>query len=333
MKVFITGIAGFLGSHLAKSLIADGYEVSGCDNLVGGYKDNVPEKAGFVKADCNDLEEMKRCLEGVDVVYHCAALAYEGLSVFSPHLVTQSIYGATASVASAAISNGVKRFVYCSSMARYGTNKVPFTENMKPNPQDPYGISKVASENLLKNLCEVHGMKLVIAVPHNIYGPGQKYDDPYRNVASIFVNRMLQGKQPIIFGDGSQKRSFSYISDCVEPLKRMGVQSNVVGETVNIGPDENFITVLELAKKLACIIGFKLNPIFVPERPQEIQFASCSAEKARSLLDYETNVVLGDGLTKLVSWIKKRGFKSFDYYLGLEIISDRTPKTWTQKSM
>ena len=212
MKVFITGVAGFLGSHIADALLELGHEVLGCDNLIGGYKDNIPKGVSFYQEDCNNLEKMQHLLRGVDIVYHTACTAYEGLSVFSPKLVVENTMMNTISMASAAIQNGVKRFVYCSSMARYGTQKViPFTEDMICNPQDPYGIAKLSSEKMLENLCSIHGMELVIAIPHNIIGPRQKYDDPFRNVASIMINLMLQGRQPIIYGDGMQKRCFSFV--------------------------------------------------------------------------------------------------------------------------
>ena len=150
---------------------------------------------------------------------------------------------------SAAIANKVRRFVMCSSMARYGTNKVPFTEDMTPRPQDPYGIGKYAAELMLQNLAETHGMEWVIAVPHNIVGPRQKYDDPYRNVASIFINLMLQGRQPYIYGDGNQKRCFSFISDDIAPLKQMASTTQRASvEIINIGPDDEFITINELAE-------------------------------------------------------------------------------------
>ena len=165
-----------------------------------------------------------------DVVYHCAATAYEGLSVFSPHLVIQNIVTASTSLFSASNQNKVKRIVLCSSMARYGNNRVPFVETYATKPEDPYGIGKVAVEDILVNLCTVHGTDWVIAVPHNIVGPRQKYDDPYRNVAAIMINLMLQGRQPIIYGDGSQKRCFSFIDDCIYCLKEMAFRDNVVGE-------------------------------------------------------------------------------------------------------
>lgn len=330
-RVFITGVAGFLGSHLADRMLEQGHEVVGCDNLIGGYLDNVSPKVEFYQYDCIYLNSMIKIMKDVDVVYHAAATAYEGLSVFSPYTMTKNIFQISSSVITAAIVNNIKRFVFCSSMARYGENRVPFTEDMEPKPIDPYGISKVATENLLRNLAETHGMDYVIAVPHNIIGPRQKYDDPYRNVAAIFINMMLQGKQPIIYGDGEQKRCFSFIKDCVDPLEKIAFQENVSKEVINIGPDEEFITINQLAKAIAELIDFDLKPIHVPDRPQEVRLATCSADKARKLLGYKTTYTLKQGLQEMIDWIKERGPKPFKYHFDLEIINDKTPKTWKDR--
>lgn len=331
-KVFITGVAGFLGSHLADRCLEMGYEVVGCDNLIGGYLDNIPDEVEFYQYDCQYLNSMKKIMSGVDTVYHCAATAYEGLSVFSPHLVTQNTFQITSTVASAAVSAGVRRFVYCSSMARYGTqDRVPFTEDMIPKPQDPYGIAKLAAEDVVRNLAEVHGMEHVIVVPHNIIGPRQKYDDPYRNVASIMINLMLQGRQPIIYGDGEQKRCFSFVQDDIQILEKLITADNVVGEIINIGPDEEFISINELAVKIADLLNFDLDPTYVPGRPQEVKLATCSADKARKLLGYNTEHSLEQGLQAMIDWIQERGPKKFRYTFDLEIISDKTPTTWKDR--
>ena len=218
MKVLITGVAGFLGSHLSQKLAESGNQIVGVDNMTGGYKDNIPKNIEFFSMDCCDLKKMNQAMMNVDVVYHCAATAHEGLSVFSPYEISKNNFLASVSVFSAAISHKVKRIIFCSSMARYGDQQTPFTEDMKPKPVDPYAISKVAAEDILKNLCELNNIEWVIAVPHNIIGPRQKYDDPFRNVVSIMINRMLQKKAPIIYGDGEQKRCFSYIDDCLNCL-------------------------------------------------------------------------------------------------------------------
>jgi len=330
-RIFISGVAGFLGSHLADAFLAEGHSVVGNDNMIGGYLDNVPEAVEFHQFDCNDFSRLKELMHGVDVVYHCAATAYEGLSVFAPHMVTQNIVTASTGLISAAIANDVRRFVMCSSMARYGTNRVPFTEDMIPNPQDPYGIGKYASELMLQNLAETHGMEWVIAVPHNIVGPRQKYDDPYRNVASIFINLMLQGRQPYIYGDGNQMRCFSFVSDDVQPLKQMAFDPNCAGEVINIGPDDEFVTINELAVTIAKLLNFDLDINYTKGRPQEVLLANCSADKARRLLGYDPRIKLEDGLSQMIDWIRERGARPFIYHLDLEFVNEKTPDTWSKR--
>ena len=329
--IFVTGVAGFLGSYIADEMLSKGHKVIGCDNLTGGYLDNVSPKVEFYQYDCNFLNSMVKITKNVDVIYHCAATAYEGLSVFSPYFITKNVYQITASIMSAAIQNNVKRFVFTSSMARYGANKVPFTEDMEPKPQDPYAIGKYASEILIKNLAQTHGIEYVIAVPHNIIGPRQKYDDPYRNVASIMINLMLQGRQPIIYGNGEQKRCFSFVQDCIQCLEKLAFQKNAAGEVINIGPDEEFITINQLAQAIADLLDFKLKPKYFPDRPQEVKLATCSAEKARKMLGYKTGYTLKKGLKEMIDYIKKRGVKPFKYHIDLEIINSKTPVTWKNK--
>src|SRR3989338_5910123 len=267
-KILITGVAGFLGSHLADWLIRDGHKVVGVDNLLGGYEDNVSNDVEFYKDDSRDFDKMKSLTKGVDIVYHCAAAPHEGLSVFSPNIITEHTYNSTVATVSAAVINSVKRVVFCSSMARYGEQeRLPFTEDMAPKPKDPYGVAKYAAELVTESLCRAHGLEYVHAIPHNIIGPRQKYDDPYRNVASIMINLMLQGRQPIIYGDGEQKLCFSFVSDCLYCLKEMGLRDNVSGETINIGPDENLVSINQLAETIAKILDFPLDPIYLPGRP------------------------------------------------------------------
>lgn len=334
MKVLITGVAGFLGSHLADRFLLDGHEVIGVDNLLGGYSSNVPNGVTFIEMDLLDLDKANSVFSNVELVVHSACTAYEGLSVFSPSLVVANTTQITTNVISASIRNNVKKIIYMSSMARYGTqDKVPFIEDMTPAPQDPYGIAKYASELLLKNLCEVHGLDYVILVPHNIIGPRQKFNDPYRNVASIMINRMLSGKQPIIYGTGEQRRCFSFIADVVEPLYAASFSTEALSKTINIGPDEEFVTINQLAQTIADILSFDLKPIYMDGRPQEVFEANCSADLARRILNYKTKTHLHDGLVELVDWIKGQGFKPFSYHLPLEIISEKTPKSWKDQLM
>ena len=331
-RIFISGVAGFLGSHLADRMLAEGHAVVGCDNLIGGYEDNVPDGVDFFKLDLNDLNALADVVEGVDVVYHTACTAYEGLSVFSPSLITQNTIQISVNMMTAAIQRGVKRFIQCSSMARYGAqNKTPFEEDMTCKPQDPYGIAKYAAELMLKNLAEVHGVDLVIAVPHNIVGPRQKYNDPFRNVASIMINLMLQGRPPVIYGDGQQVRCFSDVRDDIDCLARLAFDDNAVGEIFNIGPDEDEITINRLFEIIANELKFNQDPIYVPGRPQEVKHATCSANKIRNFFDYETKFTTEDSIRSVIQYINSRGPLPFEYHLPIEIDNDKTPLTWKNK--
>ena len=332
MKVFITGVAGFLGSHLADRMLNLGYEVIGVDNLDGGFIENVNPKVTFYQEDCDNLEKMKEYMKGCDIVFHAACTAPDGFSFFAPHYITRNTFQITMSGLSAAIENNVKKFIYCSSMARYGKQeKVPYTEDLECYPVTPYAISKYASELVIKELCELNHIYYTILVPHNIYGPRQNYTDPYRNVAAIMINKMLKGEQPIIYGDGEQKRSFSYIEDCISCIEKTITQDNLNGEVINIGPDEEFVTINELAKEIADILKFDLKPIYVKVRPKEIKEATCSSNKARKLLGYKTKTTLREGLEEMIKDIKKRGPKDFNYSYKLEITNENTPETWKKK--
>ena len=332
MKIYITGIAGFLGSHLADWFLERGHTVVGCDNLSGGVITNVPDKAKCYIYDMtsSDINGYATQMIGCDVVYHCAAMPYEGVSVFSPAFISDNIFSGSINTFTAAIMAKCSRIVYCSSMARYGTNLVPFAEYQTPKPQDPYGIAKEAAERTLKMLGNVHGIEYVVAVPHNIYGPRQRYWDPYRNVASIMANLLLQGRPPIIYGDGTQQRCFSYISDCIDCLAKLAFD-DVAGETINIGPDEEFVTINQLADILSEITGTNFDPIYMPDRPQEVKLAFCSSYKARMILGYKTEVFLHEGLERLVKWIKQEKPRAFQYHFDLEIKNEKTPETWLKR--
>lgn len=361
MKVFITGIAGFLGSHLAEHFIKEGHEVTGIDNLVGGDAKNVPEGVDiWLREDCSDLRVMKKTLGVIkpDVVYHFACYPHEGLSVTSPHNIATSVLNASTATFSASIQNGVKRIVFGSSMSRYGDGDkslleggAPFREFYDTSPQDPYASAKVASEQILKQLCETNDVEYVIAVPHNIVGIGQCYDDPFRNVAAIFLNRMKQGLPPIIYGDGEQTRCFSPIEDCVDCLATMGdlERKDLNGQTINIGPDGEDITVKELARLCAEVVGYEglskssVAPdgftigsdgfLYGEDRPREVKHASCTADKARELLGYKPKGDLRGCLQSLADAIPDKGVPfRYDRYV-LEIENDTTPRTWLERLM
>lgn len=333
MKIWVTGIAGFLGSHLAEQLVKEGHEVAGNDNLICGSITNVV--AGkLCHVDCCDRDAMFEALNEFkpDVLIHCAATAHEGFSPYSPHFITSNVYGGSVATFSAAISAGVKRIVFMSTMARYGKQQPPFTEDMLALPVDPYGVAKVAAEETLKMLCELHDVKWSILCPHNIIGVRQKYDDPYRNVVSIMMNRCLSGKAPVIYDDGEQTRCFSPTGDVLPSIIK-AVNGDADGEIVNIGPDDdkNTLTINELASRISNFTGYNGKPEYYPERGCDAKHAICSSEKSRKLLGFESTHSVDDCLKEMIEDIKIKGTKPFDYFMPVEIVTEKTPKTWTER--
>lgn len=331
MKVLITGAAGFLGCWLARALQGQGHEVVGYDNLCGGSKENIPPSCLFYEGDILDEFLLTTAMHGCQAVYHCAALAYEGLSVFSPRLIAENIAVGTLTVALAALRNNVRRLVNCSSMARYGANDTPFTEAMLPAPVDPYGVCKVAAEQQLTILGRVHGLEVLHAVPHNIIGPRQCYTDPYRNVASIMIHRLLKDRPVVIYGDGRQTRCFSPIQDVLPTLVQLLDCPALHGEVFNVGPDEGAISILALAGEVARAVGKPLLVEHHPARPCEVRQAWCSSDKIRRRFGYQASTTLPTSLQEMVAYIRQQGLKPFRYHLPLEITSAQTPRTWKEQ--
>lgn len=331
-NILVTGGAGFLGSHLAEHLLNEGHDVTVMDDLSGGYEENVDKRATFLKASINDRDKCEEVMKGIDIVFHLAAHAAEGQSVFCPihNSITNSI--GSMNLAVAAINNNVKRFVFTSSMARYGEQEeLPMHEGQLAIPEDPYGITKRSFEQVLELFKKVYGMDYVVLVPHNIFGPRQNLADPYRNVVGIFINRIMKGKPPIIYGDGLQKRAFTYVDDCMPYIAKAGFLEEAKSEIINIGPDEEPLTVKEVAEKVMKEMDFAEDPIHMPDRPLEVKYAYCSADKARKVLGYKTSHTFDEGLRKFIDWAKKKGPQEFQYWDEFEVKSDLIPKTWSQK--
>ena len=331
-KVVITGISGLLGSTYARYLITKGgYEVVGIDNMIGGVEGNVPEKAEYIRGDIQDTALLTEVCKGADCVFHTAALPYEGLSVFSPAITVNSIVSGTVSVASACLANEVRLLINCSSMARYGDQVPPFTEDMLRKPVDPYGLAKAQAEEHLELLNEIHGLNFVTVVPHNVIGKGQRYYDPFRNVVGIMINRVLQGKPIVVYGDGEQKRSFSNVYDCIEAVFKIMTSSRDIAKQVyNIGPDDNEISIKQLAYKVGHFCEKYPNLQHFPDRPREVKNAFCSSDKIRQEFNYNAAITVDQTLKDMISWIKPQ-VRDFEYHLPLEFTTDETPKTWTDK--
>lgn len=338
-KIIITGSAGLIGSHLANKFLELGWLVTGIDNLIGGYYTNMPmsnENFDYINADILDVVYMKDIFNKIkpELVIHCAALAHEGLSVFSPKTITENIYSGTISIASAAIESKTKYFINTSSMARYGDAEAPFKEDVLPQPIDPYGLAKLHAEEQLNLLSDIHGIKVFHVVPHNVCGPHQCYTDPFRNVVSIFANRILHERPVFIYGDGEQQRSFSHVTDCVNAFITLCENRTTIknGSVFNIGPDDGSEISIS---KLASIVGkyFNVTPTinYIPGRPREVRDAWVSTSKARNELAYTTSFTTEDTIRDTVLWMKQQPKMDFNYHLRLEIINDKTPKTWTEQ--
>jgi UDP-glucose 4-epimerase len=338
-SVVITGSAGLIGSHLCYRFLKLGFKVIGIDSLIGGYATNMPKQGlNFLYYNV-DILNVKKVLEifhfyKPELVIHCAALAHEGLSVFAPKTIVENIYAGTASIASAACATGVATFINTSSMARYGEGSPPFEEDHVPNPIDPYGLAKVHAEEHLKLMSDIYGIKVITMVPHNVCGPHQCYSDPFRNVMSIFANQLKRSKPIYIYGDGEQKRSFSHVEDCVDAFETAYNNRDSInsGEVFNIGPDDGTeITIKELALNVSKYFNTEPNIQHLPSRPREVKHAWVSTAKAKTVLGYRTNYSTEDVIRDTTAWMKNQPDRDFNYHLNLEIITERTPRTWTDR--
>ena len=340
MKILITGAAGFMGSHLVDILVKKKeYEIFAVDDLSGGYVENVDKKAHFTKLDLRRRNQTEEYIKKIrpQLLYYLAADASEGRSPFTPISSTERNYLAYMYTLIPAIKYGLKKVVLTSSMSVYGSQKPPFSEDMLKMPEEIYGIAKAAMEDATEVLAKVHGFEYVIIRPHNVYGPKQNLADPYRNVIAIFINCLLNNKHFYIYGDGNQKRAFTYIDDFTPYFEQSGFNNRCNGEVINIGPKEEH-TINELADIVLKIffpdgnIPKHLKPQYFPLRPQEVMEAYCTNDKAAKLLNYKTTVSLVEGVRKMTAWAKEKGPQKFKYLKnGVELPTKDLPLTWSKK--
>ncbi len=329
-RILVTGGAGFLGSHLVDRLVEAGHETVVIDDLSGGKLANVSSKVNLYIYDCRDYERMTEVFSEFkpSLVYHLAANAAENKAQFSPIDITSRNFDAFIKVLTASINAKVRRMVVTSSIAVYGALQTPFRETDKPEPEDLYGISKLAMEQALKVMAGVHGFEYVITRPHNVYGPRQNMADPYRNVVTIFMNQLLKGEPYAIYGDGEQRRCFSYIEDVVGALFRCGFE-DVSGMTFNIGSDKDY-SVNQLSEAIQKASGVEIPPKHIEDRPQEVKIAISDHTLAKKHLHYQDGTSLQEGIRKTWEWAKSQGHQS-PVYGGVEIDSPLLPSNWRQK--
>ncbi len=323
-----------MGSHLTDYLVAQGHDILSLDNLSGGRKEYVNPKARFTQGDLKDREVCKKVVKKVDVIYHLAAHAAEGQSVFTPRYTAETNLIGFINLLTAAINEGVKTFIFTSSMAVYGAQlQLPMKEEHPRKPEDPYGISKAACEELLEIYNELFDFNYVILRPHNVYGARQRLNNPYRNVIGIFMNRIMHGKPPIIYGVGEQERAFTYISDCIPYVAECAFNERAYGEIINIGSEE-VVAINQLAKIVLEKMGSELRPIYVPPRPLDVKRAYSSSEKACRLLGYETSTPLEVGIGRMAKWAKSIGPQAFKYWKWEDFeIKKNVPKVWKDKEI
>ncbi len=331
MKILVPGAAGFMGSWLVDELHKRGHEVVGVDSMLSGYKKNISPKTKFYKIDLREQKPTNKVMKGVEVVFHLAAYAAEGQSVFSPIAINDINVKSMNNLLVAAINNNVKRFVFTSSMAVYGDQKPPFNENMPRQPVDPYGIGKSYCEMMLESFNKIYGLEYVIIRPHNVYGPRQNIADPFRNVLGIWINRIMRNLPPVIYGDGEQTRAFSYIEDAIPAIANAADFKKSTNQIINLGSEE-IASINKASQIVLNLMGKKVKPIYMPQRPGEVKYAFCTVEKSMNLLDYKTNYDLELGLKKMIEWAKKVGPQKPMYRLPLEI-TKKAPRIWVNKTM
>jgi UDP-glucose 4-epimerase len=330
MNVLVTGGAGFMGSHVADALLAAGHKVVVLDDLSGGFCENVPKGAEFVEGTVLDDALIERLFQvhRFEHVFHLAAYAAEGLSHFIRRFNYQNNLIGSINLINASVNHQVKCFVFTSSIAVYGRNQLPMLESTPPQPEDPYGISKLAVEMDLHAAHEMFGLNYVIFRPHNVYGERQNIGDKYRNVIGIFMNQIMQGKPLTVFGDGEQTRAFSYIADVAPVIARAPFVAGARNEVFNVGADQPY-TVNELAKVVLAAMG-ATGEIKHLDARNEVVHAYSNHEKVRRVFGLGSPVRLEDGIAKMTAWAKEVGAKSSKEFGTIEVARN-LPASWARK--
>jgi len=330
VRFLVTGVAGFMGCHVAEGLLNAGHEVVGIDDLSGGFTENVPAGVEFFEVDLRDAARTEEVVRDhpPEVLCHLAANAREGASQFQPRDVCGRNLMAYANVLVPAIRSGMmKKVVLYSSMAVYGDQDPLFDETMPRRPVDVYGVNKKAMEEMTEILADVHEFMYTTIRPHNVFGERQSLRDPFRNVVAIFMNRIMRGEPLYVYGDGEQKRAFSYIGDSLPSfLRAVELRPDLDRQIVNVGGSEP-VTVNEMLKLVVSEFQARVEVVHLPDRPREVKNAYSTWQKSVDLLGYEEKYGLQEGIRRMAVWAREQGPQPWREE-ALELPSDKAPSIW-----
>lgn len=307
----VTGGAGFIGSALVRGLLDRGFAVRVFDDLSTGRPENLAGLEGqidFVRGDVRDAAALRAATKDADSVLHLAAIASVQASVDDPMSTHDVNVTGTLNALIAARDAGVRRFVFTSSSAIYGDSpEMPKRETMLPAPLSGYALSKLAGEHYGNIFRQLYGLPFFALRYFNVFGPRQNPASHYAAVVPLFIRACLEGRQPIIYGDGLQTRDFTYVEDIVSAnLCCLDAPDSAAGTVCNVAYGER-ITVLDLAKKIADLTGFALSPDFRPARPGDIRDSQADSSLARSLLGWTPSWTFDAALSQTVGWFRSHG--------------------------
>ena len=308
----ITGGAGFIGSNIASTLAASGARVRVIDDLSTGHRENLDEIKGdfdFVHASIGDETALARALENVELVFHQAAIPSVPRSVENPRETHVACVDATFSLLLAARDRKIRRFVYAASSSAYGDQPtLPKKEEMSPDPLSPYAVAKLVGEYYCQVFTRVYGLETVALRYFNVFGPRQDPGSQYSGVISRFIDSLLRGQQPVIFGDGEQSRDFTYIDNVVQANLCAAEAPEAVGRVINIGNGQQ-TTLNELFDVLKSLTGrSEVEVDYRPARSGDVRHSLADTRRARDLLGFEPQIGLRDGLQLTIDWWKQSRF-------------------------
>jgi UDP-glucose 4-epimerase len=310
MRYVVTGGAGFIGSHIAQRLLADGHTVVVVDNLLTGQRSNLDvltpfgERFIFYEASITDLPIVRSACEGADVVFHQAALPSVPRSIADPLETHLHCATGTLTVLHAAHQAGVRRVVYAASSSAYGDQAGEYKrEDMLPRPISPYGVAKLAGELYAQMFSHTYGLETVALRYFNVFGPRQDPNSPYAAVIPLFMRAMLRGQSPLIHGDGSQSRDFTYIDNVVHGNLLAAQSTDANGHVMNLATGGR-VSLLELVEQINALLGTHIPPTFGPPRHGDILHSRAAIDKARDLLDFAPVVPFSEGLARTLSYYR-----------------------------